>query len=224
MGKKKKLLRFAENETFDNFFQPPYREYIEGFPLKGKWHEFFGNDNPIFLELGCGKGEYTIAQACKYPDRNFIGIDIKGSRMYLGCKISQEEQLKNVAFVRIQIEMIEHIFGPDEVKGIWVVFPDPQLKKANIKKRLTSPQFLNRYAKILAPGSKVNLKTDNDVLYHYTMAVVEEDKHQLEFSTADLYNSGYDGDVMLTKTFYENIWLQEGLTIKYVRFTPRFCL
>lgn len=215
---KHKLERFAENLTFPNLFQVSY-EHLEqhGFELQGRWHEFFGNNNPIVLELGCGKGEYTIALARQNPDRNHIGVDIKGARMWRGAKTSNEEQMKNVAFLRTRIEMISHFFGPSEVSEIWITFPDPQLKKPN--KRLTSPRFLDLYRPILKTGSPINLKTDSRELYDYTMdEVISPLGHSVEFATNDLYASNYGGMATAVQTFYESMFLKEGKPITYIRF------
>lgn len=218
---KKKQKRFDESRSFPNYFQPQYKEIINGFPLKGKWNQnFFKNNNPICLELGCGKGEYTIALAQKYPDRNFIGIDIKGARLWRGCKTSIEEKMQNVAFIRAKIELIEHFFEKKEISEIWITHPDPQPRKSRAKKRLTSPRFLNRYLKILKENSIIHLKTDDTLLYEYTLAVAKENKHKILFETADLYAlNPKEEDVMITQTFYEKIFLEEGKKIKYLRFT-----
>lgn len=224
MGTKKKLRRFEESKSFDNYFQPTYPEVIAGFPLKGKWNtDYFKNKNPICLELGCGKGEYTIALARKYPERNFVGIDIKGARTWKGCKIAIEENLQNVAFIRSWVELIEHFFAPNEVAEIWITHPDPQPRQSKAKKRLTSPQFLRRYAKILQKNAIIHLKTDDTDLFEYTLEVVQENNAEILFQTADLYAKNPEKeDVMLTQTFYEKQFLAEGKTIKYLRFKPNF--
>ena len=186
MGKHK-LARFAENLTFPNLFQVSF-EYLEehGFEWRGRWNEFFGNDNPIVLELGCGKGEYTIALARENAARNYIGVDIKGARLWRGAKTSNEEQMKNVAFIRTRIEMIASFFAKDEVSEIWITFPDPQPKKP--MKRLTSERFLGHYREMLRPGGPIHLKTDSRELYDYTMdEVIAPAGYEVEFSTADLY-------------------------------------
>jgi len=218
---KKKQKRFDESKSFPNYFQPQYKEIINGFPLKGKWNQnFFKNNNPICLELGCGKGEYTIALAQKYPNRNFIGIDIKGARLWRGCKTSIEEKMQNVAFIRAKIELIEHFFEKKEISEIWITHPDPQPRKSRAKKRLTSPRFLNRYLNILKENSIIHLKTDDTSLYKYTLAVAKENKHKILFETPDLYSlNPQEEDVMITQTFYEKIFLEEGKKIKYLRFT-----
>lgn len=218
MGKHK-LARFAENLTFPNLFQVSY-EYLEQqeFEWRGRWKEFFGNDNPIVLELGCGKGEYTIALARENSDRNYIGVDIKGARMWRGAKTSNEEQMKNVAFLRTRIEMINRFFGKDEVSEIWITFPDPQPKKP--MKRLTSERFLGYYRQMLQPCGPIHLKTDSRELYDYTMdEVIAPAGYKVEFSTADLYNSGYGGMAAAVQTFYENMFLKEGKAITYIKFS-----
>ena len=223
MGKKRKLEHFEENKTFYNFFQPSYPELINGFHLKGNWHEkFFRNGHPIVLELGCGKGEYSVNLAKKYPGKNFIGIDIKGARMWKGASISNSEKLLNTAFVRTSIELLEYIFAPGEVNEIWITFPDPQPNKPRIKKRLTSPQFLERYKKILAQEAVIHLKTDNSNLFEYTLEVISEGNHELLYHTRDLYNSGVDNETTQIQTFYEKMFLKEGIPIKYLRFKPNY--
>lgn len=219
MGKDK-LRRFAENETFANMFQQQYEELQKngGFALKGNWKsDFFKNDNPLVLELGCGKGEYTVGLAEKYPNRNFIGIDIKGARMWRGCKSSVEKEMKNVAFVRTHVQVVDMYFEEREVDEIWITFPDPQLKKPN--KRLTSPRFLERYKKILNNKGIIHLKTDSQELYEYTLnEVLLPMNKNINFHTNDLYNSGFSEDVIEIKTFYENQYLKEGKPITYIKF------
>ena len=223
MGKKRKLEHFEENKTFSNFFQPSYPELVAGFHLKGCWNQkFFNNTNPLVLELGCGKGEYTVNLAKRYPDKNFIGIDIKGARMWKGASISNNENIKNTAFVRTSIELLEFIFAVGEVNEIWVTFPDPQPNKPKVKKRLTSPQFLERYRKILAPGAKINLKTDNTMLFEYTLEVITGGNHELLYHTFDLYHSGLDNEITQIQTFYEKMFLKESIPIKYLCFKPNY--
>ncbi len=214
---KGKLEKFAENATFPHLLQPTFEELKNGqFDMKGRWHEFFGNDNPIILELGCGKGEYTVALAERYPGNNYIGIDIKGARIWRGAKTSFENNQRNVAFLRMRIDMILNAFAPGEIHGIWITFPDPQPGKA--RKRLTSPMFLNRYKQLLSPGSIIHLKTDNQPFFEFTLETIAEERHELLFHTFDLYNSNLNEDVMLTQTFYEKMFLAEGIPIKYLRF------
>lgn len=184
--------------------------------MKGRWHEFFKNDNPIILELGCGKGEYTVALASKYLQNNYIGIDIKGPRIWRGAKTSFEEGYKNAAFIRMRIDFILSAFGPQEVSEIWITFPEPQTKKE--RKRLTSPLFLNRYAQLLKPDSILHLKTDNLAFFEYTLETIASEGHQLLMHTFDLYNNNLHEVAMLTRTHYEKIFLAEGIPIKYLRF------
>ena len=212
-----KLERFAENLTFPNLFQVSYGMLQEeGFPLRGRWRDFFGNDNPITLELGCGKGEYTIALARIHPDRNYIGVDIKGARLWRGVKTSNEEQMKNVAFVRTRIELIENFFGENEVDEIWITFPDPQILKA--RKRLTAPIYLERYKTFLKKDSYINLKTDSDLLYDFTLEVVKEANYPIVYNYTDLYANDDELEVKSIRTYYESMWLKQGLTIKYLKF------
>lgn len=217
MGKDK-LRRFAENETFANMFQMKYEDVKDGFYLKGKWREeFFKNDNPLVLELGCGKGEYTVGLAKQYPDKNFIGIDIKGARMWRGCKTSVDENINNVAFVRSHVQLVNFYFGEKEVSEIWITFPDPQLKKPN--KRLTSPRFLDTYAKILRDDAVIHLKTDSKELYDYTLnEVLIPQNRKVLVSTNNLYESNIIEDVISIRTFYENIYLSQGKPITYLKF------
>ena len=213
---KRKLDRFEENATFPHLFQPSFETLTSGYSQKGRWHEFFGNQHPLILELGCGKGEYTVALAKQYPGNNYIGIDIKGARIWRGARTSMENGQKNVAFLRMRIDLILNAFAENEASGIWITFPDPQPSKA--RKRLTSPMFLNRYRQILKPGSILQLKTDNLALFEYTLETIAEEKHELLMHTFDLYNSNLQEDVMLTQTHYEKLFLAEGIPIKYLRF------
>lgn len=214
---KNKLAKFADMATYRNVFQYGFEKLKnEGFPLKGKWNTFFENDNPIVLELGCGKGEYTIGLAKKYPNKNFIGIDIKGSRMWTGATEAIENNMNNVAFIRTHIEQINGFFEEGEVSEIWITFPDPQMKKTN--KRLTSTRFMNEYSKILKEGGIVHLKTDSNFLYTYTDAMVAENKLEVLFNTSDLYNSNLEDDILQIQTFYEQQWRARGIDIKYIKF------
>ncbi|MBE0650170.1 MAG: tRNA (guanosine(46)-N7)-methyltransferase TrmB [Bacteroidales bacterium] len=218
MGKKNKLQRFAENLTFDNLFQYSYEEVIKGFPYRGKWNQFFGNNNKIVLELACGKGEYTVGLARKYPNANFIGVDIKGARMWRGLKTAQEEGLKNVAFIRTRINLIEYFFAQNEVDEIWITFPDPQVKESREKKRLTSPQFLKLYTNFLKPEGIIHLKTDGILLYDYTREVIEEGGHMLLYANEDIYGSDLKNEVTGIQTFYEKKWLSYQTKIRYLKF------
>jgi tRNA (guanine-N7-)-methyltransferase len=216
---KKKLIRFAENLTFSHLFQYSYEELVKGFPYKGKWRrDFFHNENPITLELGCGKGEYTVFLARKYPYRNFIGIDIKGARLWKGCKESQDEKLNNVAFIRTRVQLVSLFFEPGEISQIWITFPDPQPRKAKENKRLTSPEFLNHYRDVLAKDGVIHLKTDSEDLFDYTLKVIELGRHELLYSDRDIYHSGYEGDASAIRTFYEEMFLADGVPIKYLQF------
>lgn len=217
MGKNK-LKKFAEMETFDCVFQYPFwRIQIEPFPLKGKWkQEFFKNNNPIVLELGCGKGEYAVGLAQRFPNKNFIGIDVKGARMWTGAKQAVQAGMDNVAFLRTDIELISNFFAAGEVSEIWITFPDPQMKKT--RKRLTSTRFLNLYRTVLGENGLVHLKTDSPFLYTYTDALVKLNELDVEVNTSDLYHSEIADDILSIKTYYEQQWLARGLTIKYIKF------
>ena len=215
----------ASDSDSNSSFVIPHSSFVirhSSFPLKGHWREqFFKNDNPIVLELGCGRGEYAVGLARRYPDRNFIGVDIKGSRMWSGATESLREGLKNVAFLRTNIEIIDRFFAPDEVQEIWLTFSDPQMKKAT--KRLTSTYFLERYRRFLIDGGIIHLKTDSNFLFTYTKYVVEENHLPVEVCTEDLYHqsSGDATGLMIDlsiRTYYEQQWLDRGLTIKYLRF------
>ena len=217
MGKDK-LRKFRENETFACLIQPRTDEVLEvEHPLKGRWGEqMFHNQNPIVLELGCGKGEYTVALAEKYPQMNFIGIDIKGARLWKGAKYATLNKMGNVAFIRTRVEFIESLFAPGEVSQIWITFADPQEKKA--KKRLTHPLFLNRYRKFLAPDGVIHLKTDSRLLHFYTLELARcNDMTVLEHND-DIYGSGRADELLSIKTFYEASFLAQGIPITYMAF------
>ena len=219
MGKNK-LRKFSEMETFDCVFQFPWRTLEEagGCPLRGRWGaEVFGNSNPIVLELGCGKGEYTVGLAERFPDRNFIGIDIKGARMWSGATKVRDRGIANAAFLRTSIELLDRFFAPGEVAEIWITFPDPQMKKAT--KRLTGTRFCGLYSRVLAPGGAVNLKTDSPFLYAYTKAMLAENSLTAEADIADLHNpaSGAPAELTEIRTYYESQWIDRGLSIKYLR-------
>lgn len=220
MGKKK-LKRFAEINTFANVIQPGDRYPVENHPLKGSWnHGLFGNNNPIILEIGCGKGEYTLALAKRFPEVNFIGIDIKGDRIWKGANQARNDQLVNVAFLRTQAERICYFFDKNEISGIWITFPDPQPQMPRVKKRLTSPEFLKRYSNVLVAGSTIHLKTDNVMLFDYTLEVIRTNNHRLQFATRDLYGEENTDTVFLkeTQTHYESQYLAAGISIKYLCF------
>ena len=221
-----KLERFAENLTFPNLFQVSYEMLKEqGFALRGRWNSFFANDNSITLELGCGKGDYTVALARIHPDRNYIGVDIKGARMWRGAKTSNEEQMHNVAFLRTRIELIEQFFAPEEVSEIWITFPDPQPNKE--MKRLTSERFLSYYKYFLRPGAPIHLKTDSQELHDYTLnEVIPAGGYRVEYATQDLYATPAADhpeipslqEAQMTQTFYERMFLAEGKPITYLKF------
>ena len=221
MGKGK-LAKFAEMETFSNVFQYPF-SVVDNVPfeMKGHWREqYFKNNHPVVLELGCGKGEYTVELARLYPEMNFIGVDIKGARMWTGAKQALEAGLKNVAFLRTNIEIIDRFFAESEVQEIWLTFTDPQMKNAH--KRLTSTFFLNRYRKFLVDGGIVHLKTDSNFLFTYTTCMVKENKLPVVFSTEDLYHTeGLDEEthkILSIQTYYESMWIERGLNIRYMKF------
>lgn len=222
MGKNK-LKKFAEMETFHNVFQPPYE------PMAGHWRDrYFQNDHPIVLELGCGRGEYTVGMAERYPEKNFIGVDIKGARMWAGAKEAEQKELKNVAFLRTNIEFITEFFAADEVDEIWITFCDPQMKKAT--KRLTSTYFMQRYQRIVKPNGLVHLKTDSPFLYTYTTEMLRLNPYPVLCTTDDLYGEKSDeatvpvqgkeialyADARALQTHYEKQWLDRGMSIKYI--------
>ena len=221
MGKGK-LAKFADMATYENVFQYPFSvvEHVS-FDMKGHWHEqYFHNDHPIVLELGCGKGEYTVELAKLYPDMNFIGVDIKGARMWTGATQALKEGLKNVAFLRTSIEIIDRFFAEDEVQEIWLTFSDPQMK--NPRKRLTSTYFMERYRRFLVDGGIIHLKTDSNFLFTYTSYMVEKNHLPLLFRTEDLYHTdGIDAatqQILSIQTYYESMWMARGLNIRYMKF------
>ena len=221
MGSKNKLKRFAENETFSNVIQPKREEIIEGFRLKGRWKNHFQNDYPIVLELGCGKGEYTVELAKRYPNTNFIGIDIKGARFWRGAKTALVEELNNVCFLRTQIELIDHMFEVNEVSEIWITFPDPQIKYKRTKHRLTNTSFLRKYGAILKPDGIVHLKTDSEFMHGYTLGLLHGMGCEVLYANHDVYrNEGAPKEVLEIQTFYENQYLEIGKAITYIQFRP----
>ena len=217
MGKGK-LAKFREMETFEHVVQAPFNKIkTSDFHLKGKWADtFFGNKNPVILELGCGKGEYTVDLAEKNQEINFIGVDIKGARLWKGAKIAQQKGLKNVAFLRTNIEIIPQFFGENEIAEIWLTFPDPQMKKT--RKRLTSTIFLNKYKTFLKLDGIVHLKTDSNFQFTYTRELVHLNGFEVLAETDNLYESELLNDILKIKTFYEKQWLARGITIKYIAF------
>lgn len=221
MGSKNKLKRFKENENFENVIQPSREELENGtFELKGNWsREFFKNDHPIVLELGCGKGEYSVGLAKYHPEKNYIGIDIKGARFWRGAKTALEENMSNVAFVRSQIELIDSLFAEDEVDEIWITFPDPQIKYKRTKHRLTNADFLKKYKKILKAEGIVNLKTDSEFMHGYTLGLLHGAGHEVLYAHHDIYNNEYSPkEVREIQTFYEKQYLEQGKPITYIQF------
>ena len=206
----KKLFRFGQIKTFKNVL-----EYPEN--IKGNWHNFFGNKNPIALELACGRGEYTIGLAEMHANKNFIGIDIKGNRMYIGAKKALQNNLSNAAFLRTQIEMLDNYFSPGEVDDIWITFPDPQLRTSKAKKRLTHPRFLRLYQKLLKPGGSIHLKTDSPQLYTFTLLVIEKYGLQLLKKSGNVYAVKHPPELAI-KTFYENLDIAQSKKIHYLQF------
>lgn len=221
MGSKNKLKRFKENETFENVFQPSREEVLSGnFPLQGNWNkDFFKNNHPLVLELGCGKGEYSVGMAERDPKTNFIGIDIKGARFWRGAKTAIENGLSNVAFLRAQIELIDYLFAEGEVDEIWITFPDPQIKYKRTKHRMTNAEFLKLYKKILKPEGVVNLKTDSEFMHGYTLGLLHGAGHQVLYANHDVYqNHGSPEIVTSIQTFYEKQYLEKNKAITYIRF------
>ena len=226
-----KLRKFAENETFSCLKQPSSEDvllktgepglHLQDHPLKGRWGaDVFGNDKPIVLELGCGKGDYTVALAERFSDMNFIGVDIKGARLWRGAKYVTENKIPNAAFLRTRVEFLEAFFAPGEVAEIWLTFSDPQLKSPS--SRLSSPEFLRRYRRFLAPGGTVHLKTDSRFLHEYTKAVIKASGYPVLACSADIYNDNTELPPVVREiqTFYEKMFLAEGFPITYVAFTP----
>ncbi|WP_010252821.1 tRNA (guanosine(46)-N7)-methyltransferase TrmB [Myroides injenensis] len=220
MGSKNKLKRFRENETFHNVYQPTREEMLEGLPQKGNWNKVvFKNDNPIVLELGCGKGEYTVELAKRFPEKNFIGIDIKGARFWRGAKTAVEAGMTNVVFLRTQIELIELAFANKEVSEIWITFPDPQIKYKRTKHRLTNSEFLKRYKNILTDDGIVNLKTDSEFMHGYTLGLLHGEGHEVLYANHHIYkNEGAPSVVTEIQTFYESQYLEEKKPITYIQF------
>jgi tRNA (guanine-N7-)-methyltransferase len=215
-----KLQKFAELDSFSNSFAFHFENMQQGFPKKGKWKEYFGNENPIVLELGCGKGEYTVGLAQHHPEKNFIGADVKGNRIWTGAKFAIENKLSNVAFLRTRIDFIDHCFAKNEVSEIWITFPDPQPQKPRERKRLTNPKFLEKYRSILKPGGLMHLKTDNTGFYEYTLEVIKENNLPLTWHSSDLYSNcpADRKELIEIKTYYEKLFTGKGERIKYVCF------
>lgn len=223
MGSKNKLKRFKENESFKNVIQPSRKDVLKGFSLKGQWQSFFKNNNPIILELGCGKGEYSVALSEKYPDKNFIGVDIKGARFWRGAKTALENNLKNVAFLRTQIELIDQCFEKNEVSEIWITFPDPQIKYKRTKHRLITKPFLEKYQSILKDDGVMHLKTDSEFLHGYLLGLLHEGKHDILFAHHDIYNSSSPpSEATSIQTFYEKQYLELKKAITYIKFRVKY--
>jgi tRNA (guanine-N7-)-methyltransferase len=221
VGSKNKLKRFKENESFQNVIEPTREEVTSGdFKWKGNWNkDFFKNDNPIILELGCGKGEYSVGLAERFPDKNFIGIDTKGARFWRGAKTAVENGLNNVGFLRTQIELIEFCFAENEVDEIWITFPDPQIKYKRTKHRMTNTEFLQRYKKILKPDGIMNLKTDSEFMHGYTLGLLHGEGHEVIYANHNVYkNEGSPAIVTAIQTFYEKQYLAKDKAITYIQF------
>lgn len=214
------MLRFRENATFSCLVQPMFEEaFNNDYRLKGRWNsDFFAESQPIVLELGCGRGEYTVEMGEMFTDRNFIGVDIKGARMWRGAKTATENNMANIGFLRTRIEFIDSFFAAEEVDEIWITFPDPQLKQTRVKKRLTAPAFIAMYAKFLKKGGIVHLKTDSQHLHEYTKAMVEANDLEVIACNNDIYGTGFADEVLSIKTTYEKQFLAEGLPITYISF------
>ncbi|MCE9539676.1 MAG: tRNA (guanosine(46)-N7)-methyltransferase TrmB [Bacteroidetes bacterium] len=222
MMAKRKAKKFAEVNSFNNCFFLSFEESrAEGLPLKGNWNKnYFKNNNPIVLELGCGKGEYTVGLAQRYPDINFIGVDIKGNRIWTGARTATDNKMNNVAFIRTRIDFIDTCFSSNEVNEIWITFPDPQPQKSRIRNRLTNMIFINRYKKILKNNGIINLKTDSEPFYDFTREVIAENKLEELDATNDLYSNTVKRDESLTsiKTYYEKKFSDKGFKICYLKF------
>ena len=204
---------------FSNVFQPTFEELKAGFSIKGKWKsDIFENNYPLVLELGCGKGEYSVGLARKFPNKNFLGIDVKGSRMWKGARDALNESMSNVAFLRTRIEFIEYCFAENEVDEIWITFPDPQIKKKRAKNRLTHPKFLRLYSSIMQDNGLIHLKTDSQFLHGYTLGIIEGHQHFLEDAEHDVYNAVLERENMDIKTHYEKLFLEKNMPISYLRF------
>jgi tRNA (guanine-N7-)-methyltransferase len=221
VGSKNKLKRFKENESFQNVIEPTREEVTSGdFRWKGNWNkDFFKNDNPIILELGCGKGEYSVGLAERFPNKNFVGIDLKGARFWRGAKTAVENGLHNVGFLRTQIELIEYCFAENEVDEIWITFPDPQIKYKRTKHRMTNSEFLQRYKKILKPDGIMNLKTDSEFMHGYTLGLLHGEGHEVIYANHNVYkNEGSPAVVTAIQTFYEKQYLAKDKAITYIQF------
>ena len=221
MGSKNKLKRFKENETFSNVIQPTRQEvFDDALKLKGNWSKtFFKNEQPIVLELGCGKGEYSVNLAKMFPEKNFLGIDIKGARFWKGAKTSLEEKITNVGFLRTQIELVDLLFDENEIDEIWITFPDPQIKYKRTKHRMTNPEFLKKYKKILKPKGVVHLKTDSEYMHGYTLGLLQGLGLEIEYAHHDVYGTtNAPKEVTEIQTYYESQYLAIRKKITYLRF------
>jgi tRNA (guanine-N7-)-methyltransferase len=221
LGSKNKLKRFKENETFSNVIQPSREDVLNNtLMLKGNWNrKFFKNENPIVLELGCGKGEYSVNLATMFPEKNFLGIDIKGARFWRGAKTALAEKINNVGFLRTQIELVDCIFDENEVDEIWITFPDPQIKYKRTKHRMTNPDFLNKYKKILKPNGIVHLKTDSEYMHGYTLGLLQGLGLTIEYAHHDVYGTtNAPKEVTDIQTYYESQYLAINKKITYLRF------
>jgi len=221
VGSKNKLKRFKENETFPNVFQPKRNELVDSeYEFKGNWRtSVFKNDNPLVLELGCGRGEYSVELAKKFPEKNFIGIDIKGARFWRGAKTAIDENIPNVAFIRTQIELVDFVFAENEVDEIWITFPDPQIKYKRTKHRMTNSVFLKRYKTILKPEGIVNLKTDSEFMHGYTLGLLHGEGHEVLYANHNVYKQeGSPEEVTSIQTYYESQYLEHNKPITYIRF------
>ncbi len=220
---KNKLKKFSQLKEYNHVLEPSIDDLDDDFYLKGKWRsDFFKNKNPIVLELGCGKGEYSVGLAKRYPNKNFIGIDIKGARIWKGATDSLQDNISNVGFLRTRIEWIEKCFSVDEIDEIWITFPDPQIKSRRGKKRLTHPIFLHRYNNILRKKGRIHLKTDSQFLYGFTLGVISAEQHLLEYSNSDVHAAQVNLQHMDIKTHYENIFLDKGSSITYIVFSLNY--
>ncbi len=223
MGSKNKLKRFKENDSFENVIQPSREEVLKGFFLKGNWHLHFKNNNPIVLELGCGKGEYSVALAENNPEKNFIGVDIKGARFWRGAKTALEKNFHNVAFLRTQIELVDLCFANQEISEIWITFPDPQIKYKRTKHRLVTKPFLEKYQSLLKSDGFVHLKTDSEFLHGYLLGLLHEGQHEVLYAHHDIYNnSSPPTDATSIQTFYEKQYLDKNKSITYVKFRIKY--
>lgn len=222
MGKGK-LQKFSELNGFENVIQPNIAHLNKDISLKGKWNQdFFKNNNPIVLEIGCGKGEYSVGLAERYSNKNFLGIDIKGNRIWAGASKCLENRIKNVGFLRVMIEHIDKCFARNEISEIWITFPDPQIKRKRSSKRLTHPNFLRKYNSFLIKNGIINLKTDSQFLYEYTLGVIESENHYLIDSTDDIYQDIQSRKNLDIKTYYEKMFLKKDIDITYIKFTLQY--